>query len=90
MTAGVALSVKSGLGVSPISSVPYTMTCVFDSSMVFFSLLVCLIVLRSLGSVGIGTVGAAILVGSELALINRTFRPSSASLPAEATIRRNE
>ena len=28
MALGVALSVKSGLGVSPISSIPYTITCV--------------------------------------------------------------
>ena len=28
MTLGVALSVKSALGVSPISSIPYTITCV--------------------------------------------------------------
>lgn len=28
MAFGVALSVKSDLGVSPISSIPYTMTCV--------------------------------------------------------------
>lgn len=27
MTLGVAVSVKSDLGVSPISSIPYTMTC---------------------------------------------------------------
>lgn len=29
MTAGIALSVKSNLGVSPVSSVPYTFTCIF-------------------------------------------------------------
>ena len=29
MTLGVAISVKSGLGVTPISSIPYTMTIVF-------------------------------------------------------------
>ena len=29
MTFGVAVSIKSGLGVSPVSSVPYTMTVVF-------------------------------------------------------------
>lgn len=28
MTLGVAVSVKSDLGVSPVSSIPYTMTCV--------------------------------------------------------------
>ena len=29
MTIGIALSVKSNLGVSPVSSIPYTMTCVW-------------------------------------------------------------
>ena len=29
MTIGIALSVKSDLGVSPVSSIPYTMTCVW-------------------------------------------------------------
>lgn len=27
MTIGIALSVKSNLGVSPVSSIPYTITC---------------------------------------------------------------
>ena len=29
MTIGIAFSVKSNLGVSPVSSIPYTMTCVW-------------------------------------------------------------
>lgn len=29
MTIGIALSVKSNLGVSPVSSIPYTITCVW-------------------------------------------------------------
>ncbi len=33
MTVGVALSVKSNLGVSPVSSIPYTMTCVWGIEM---------------------------------------------------------
>lgn len=33
MTIGIALSVKSNLGVSPISSIPYTMTCVWGIEM---------------------------------------------------------
>lgn len=33
MTFGVALSVKSNLGVSPISSIPYTMTCIIGLEM---------------------------------------------------------
>lgn len=45
MTFGVALSVKSNLGVSPISSIPYTMTCIIGLEMgkatiVFHALLV--------------------------------------------------
>lgn len=53
MTFGVALSVKSNLGVSPISSIPYTMTCIIGLEMgkatiVFHALLVLLqvIILR--------------------------------------------
>ena len=34
MTIGIALSVKSNLGVSPVSSIPYTMTCVWSIEMV--------------------------------------------------------
>ncbi len=33
MTIGIALSVKSNLGVSPVSSIPYTITCVFGMEM---------------------------------------------------------
>ena len=33
MTAGIAVSVKSNLGVSPVSSIPYTITCVFGVEM---------------------------------------------------------
>lgn len=33
MTLGVAISVKSDLGVSPVSSIPYTMTCVWGIEM---------------------------------------------------------
>jgi uncharacterized membrane protein YczE/CBS domain-containing protein len=33
MTLGIAISVKSGLGVSPVSSIPYTITCVFGIEM---------------------------------------------------------
>ena len=117
MTIGIALSVKSNLGVSPVSSIPYTMTCVwgiemgvatvifyvpadimplagegamlaistltgkpfptvkiaFDVSMVIISLITCLIFLHGLGSVGIGTVIAALLVGIELRMITHRF-----------------
>lgn len=33
MTAGIAVSVKSDLGVSPVSSIPYTLTCVWGMEM---------------------------------------------------------
>ena len=33
MTLGIAISVKSDLGVSPVSSIPYTITCVFGLEM---------------------------------------------------------
>ena len=33
MTLGVAISVKSNLGVSPVSSIPYTITCVVGLEM---------------------------------------------------------
>ncbi|MGN0193996.1 MAG: DUF6198 family protein [Pseudoramibacter sp.] len=33
MTIGIAVSVKSALGVSPVSSIPYTMTCVWGIEM---------------------------------------------------------
>lgn len=33
MTVGIAISVKSALGVSPVSSIPYTMTCVWGIEM---------------------------------------------------------
>ncbi len=33
MTIGIAISVKSNLGVSPVSSIPYTITCVFGIEM---------------------------------------------------------
>lgn len=45
----------------------------FDVSMVAVSLLTCLLALRSFGSVGVGTVIAAVLVGVELGMITKLF-----------------
>ncbi|WP_294372869.1 YitT family protein [uncultured Clostridium sp.] len=45
----------------------------FDISMVVISLVSCLIILKAFGSVGIGTVIAAILVGSVLGIITKFF-----------------
>jgi uncharacterized membrane protein YczE len=67
MTMGIAISVKSGLGVSPVSSIPYTITC--------------LIALPTLGSVGIGTVISSMLVGSLLKVITKYFRPARDRIP---------
>ena len=45
----------------------------FDVTMVLISLAACLIVLKAFGSVGVGTVVAAVLVGAILGVINRKF-----------------
>lgn len=45
----------------------------FDCTMVLVSAITCLTLLHSLGSVGIGTVVAAILVGMIVGIINRAF-----------------
>ena len=45
----------------------------FDCSMVVISLGACLIAIHSVGSVGIGTVMAAVLVGFVLGLVTKAF-----------------
>ena len=45
----------------------------FDCTMVLVSAITCLTVLHNLGSVGVGTIIAAILVGTLVGIINRTF-----------------
>jgi uncharacterized membrane protein YczE len=45
----------------------------FDITMVAVSLIACLLILKKLGSVGIGTVVAAVLVGMILGIINKLF-----------------
>ena len=50
ITCGIAISVKSNLGVTPVSSIPYTMTCVLGLEMgkatiIFHSILVCVQIL---------------------------------------------
>ena len=59
-----------------------TVKLVFDISMMVVSLVTCLIVLHSLGSVGIGTVIAAVLVGSELKVLNKFFGAARARVLA--------
>lgn len=45
----------------------------FDRTMVLVSAITCLTVLHNLGSVGAGTIIAAILVGTLVGIINRAF-----------------
>lgn len=85
MTIGIGLSLKSNLGVSPVSSIPYTITLItgiefpkikvaFDTLMVLISGTTCWFLLRGLGSVGAGTIISALLVGSVLSLIMKAYR----------------
>ena len=55
---------------------------VFDISMMVVSLVTCLLVLGSLGSVGVGTVIAAVLVGSELKVLNKVLGAARARILA--------
>ena len=48
-----------------------TVKIIFDSCSVVISLVLCLIFLHSLGSVGIGTVISAIIIGMELKFLNK-------------------
>ena len=50
-----------------------TVKIAFDVTMVVISLITCLILIHSLGSVGIGTVIAAVMVGMALKLITKLF-----------------
>ena len=59
-----------------------TVKLVFDISMMVVSLVTCLLVLHGLGSVGIGTVIAAVLVGSELKVLNKAFGAARARVLA--------
>jgi uncharacterized membrane protein YczE/CBS domain-containing protein len=62
------------LAVSKVTKIKFsTVKLMFDISMVVISLVTCLAVLNQLGSVGVGTVIAAVLVGIELKVITRFF-----------------
>lgn len=66
------------LAVSKVTNIKFsTVKLGFDITMVVISLISCLVLLHSLGSVGIGTVLAAILVGIELKLMTRIFGTES-------------
>lgn len=62
------------LAVSQVSGVKFsTVKICFDISMVAVSFIVCMVLIHSPGSVGIGTIIAAVLVGTELKLITKVF-----------------
>jgi uncharacterized membrane protein YczE len=48
MTLGISMSVKSNLGVSPVSSIPYSITCIFGLEMGKATILfhICLVLLQ--------------------------------------------
>ena len=62
------------LAISKVSDKAFsTVKIAFDVTMVVISLITCLILIYSLGSVGIGTVIAAVMVGMVLKLITKLF-----------------
>lgn len=62
------------LAISQTSGVEFsTVKVIFDISMVAISFTVCMIFIHSMGSVGAGTIIAAVLVGLELKLITKLF-----------------
>lgn len=69
------------MAVSKVSGIKFHKVKIgFDVSMVSISLVVCAVLLHSFGSVGLGTVLAAVLVGIVLGFINRYFGPWRDSL----------
>ena len=50
-----------------------TVKVIFDVTMVVISIVTCLLLIYSLGSVGVGTIVAAILVGYEVKMLTRLF-----------------
>lgn len=64
------------LAVSQVTKIKFsTVKIAFDSTMVALSLITCLVLVHSLGSVGIGTIIAAFLVGSLLKAITKVLAP---------------
>ena len=57
MTLGIAVSVKSDLGVSPVSSIPYTITCItgLDLGLATIVFHVALVVLQIVLQLGLNT-----------------------------------
>ena len=62
------------LAISQVSGVAFsTVKILFDCSMVTISLVTCLVMLHALGSVGVGTAAAAVLVGVVLKGITKVL-----------------
>lgn len=62
------------LAISKLSHIKFsTVKIAFDSTMVAVSLITCLLIIGGIGSVGVGTVAAAVLVGFWLKLITRAL-----------------
>ena len=60
--------------ISDLTGIPFPKVKIsFDVSMVVVSLITCLVFIKSFGSVGIGTVIAAVMVGVVLAFITKCF-----------------
>lgn len=60
--------------VSSVTGIEFSkVKIIFDCTMVGVSAITCLLILHSLGSVGIGTIIAAVLVGTLVGIINRAF-----------------
>ena len=71
------------LAISQLSKKKFsTVKLAFDISMMVVSLIACLLVLHTLGSVGVGTVIAAVLVGSELKVLTKLFGAARARVLA--------
>ena len=62
------------LAVARVTGKPFaSIKVVFDVTMVAISMVTCLVMVHALGSVGIGTVVAAVLVGNEVKWLTRRF-----------------
>ena len=64
-----------------------TVKVISDVTMVLISLLTCVIIVHSLGSVGVGTIIAAVLVGYEVKLLTKFFGAKRDRILGRAGIR---
>ena len=91
MTIGIAVSVKSNLGVSPVSSIPYTMTCVWGIEMgkatilfhTFLVLIQILLLRRNFKPVNLLQIAVGVIFGYFTTFCNYlvTFLPTPGNLP---------